>query len=81
MPLKLLKRSNEDQMKELFDIFQHVPDVIHHYLQKMIFPRFMTFQPLKLSASGQELGGQLLFNRRIGFSGTPSDLLPKELGN
>lgn len=35
---------------------------------------------MKLSASGQALGGELLFQRRLGFSGTPSDLLPVELG-
>jgi hypothetical protein len=48
-------------------------------------------QGLKLSASGQEIGGascspslvhspilvgEMLFARRIGFSGTPNDLLP-----
>jgi hypothetical protein len=36
---------------------------------------------LKLSACGQELGGDMLFGRRIGFSGTPSDILPLELGS
>ena len=35
---------------------------------------------MKLSATGQELGGDLLFPRRLGFSGTPADLLPLELG-
>jgi hypothetical protein len=39
------------------------------------------FQGLKLSACGQELGGDMLFGRRIGFSGTPSDILPLELGS
>lgn len=34
----------------------------------------------KVSASGQDLGGDMLFGRRVGFSGTPSDLLPEELG-
>src|SRR5690606_6703997 len=34
----------------------------------------------QLSACGQELGGDMLFHRRLGFSGTPSDLLPLELG-
>ena len=34
----------------------------------------------KISASGQDLGGEMLFGRRVGFSGTPSDLLPEELG-
>jgi hypothetical protein len=40
----------------------------------------MRHQGLKISASGQELGGDVLFSRRLGFSGTPSDLLPLELG-
>jgi hypothetical protein len=40
----------------------------------------MRHQNLKLSASGQELGGDMLFGSRLGFSGTPSDLLPLELG-
>ena len=31
-------------------------------------------------ASGQDLGGSILFGQRIGFSGTPSDLMPRELG-
>lgn len=35
---------------------------------------------LKLAANGQDLGGSLLFDRRLGFSGTPSDLLPVEMG-
>ena len=40
----------------------------------------MRFQDEKLSASGQDLGGSILFGQRIGFSGTPSDLMPRELG-
>lgn len=40
----------------------------------------LCFKGLKISASGQELGGEMLFQRRLGFSGTPSDLLPLELG-
>jgi len=40
----------------------------------------MNFQKLKVSASGHELGSSLLFKRRIGFSGTPSNLLPIDLG-
>ena len=34
----------------------------------------------KVSASGQDLGGEMMFGRRVGFSGIPSDLLPEELG-
>ena len=40
----------------------------------------MHHQRTKLSNSGQELGGAMLFGKRLGFSGTPSDLLPLDLG-
>eukprot|EP00798_Chlamydomonas_sp_ICE-L_P024427 gene24427-10026_t len=40
----------------------------------------MEYQNSKLSASGQEIGGNLVFGRRMGFSGTPSDLIPVEFG-
>lgn len=35
---------------------------------------------MKISASGQAVGGDMLVGKRVGFSGTPSDLLPQELG-
>ena len=41
----------------------------------------MRFQHFKLSSSGVDLGGEMLFStHRLGFSGTPSALLPRELG-
>ena len=41
----------------------------------------MRFQHAKLSSSGVDLGGKMLFaTHRLGFSGTPSALLPRELG-
>jgi hypothetical protein len=40
----------------------------------------MLHQSEKLSSSGQDLGSRILFENRIGFSGTPSDLLPLDLG-
>ena len=57
-----------------------VPNLIEVYLNTIIFPETMPHQESKLSSSGQELGGDLLFGNRIGFSGTPNDLLPVELG-
>ena len=80
MPLRLLKRSNAEQMTKLFALLKRSPAAIHWYLEQFVFPEFMRHQKVKLSASGQEVGGDLLFPRRIGFSGTPSDLLPVELG-
>ena len=80
VPLWLLKQSNDEQMGRLFTLLRKVPAVIHWLLEQVTFPSFMQHQRLKLSASGQELGGSMLFGKRIGFSGTPSDLLPLDLG-
>ena len=78
--LRLLKRSNEDQMKKIFKLLKNLPNTIHYYLENFVFPVYMDNKITKLSAAGCELGGEMLFKKRIGFSGTPSDLLPIELG-
>lgn len=54
--------------------------VIDYYLDKLIFPETMEHRGLKLAANGQDVGGNMLFEVKLGFSGTPSDLLPLELG-
>ena len=51
-----------------------------YHLSKIVFPAHMRFQRQKISASGNDLGGDLLFPKRIGFTGTPSDLLPQAMG-
>jgi thiol-disulfide isomerase/thioredoxin len=78
--LKFLQKSNEEQMEKLFNLIKSEPLVIHYYLQKSIFPTYMRSQRVKLSASGQAVGGDMIVGKRVGFSGTPSDLLPQELG-
>jgi hypothetical protein len=80
VPLWLLKQSNDEQMAKLFKLLKKLPGTIHWYLDTVIFPFFMKHQKVKISSSGQELGGSMLFSKRIGFSGTPSDLLPSDLG-
>lgn len=81
-------------MSQLFELLRKLPSAVHFYLEQSVFPqcalapplgslflgRVMRFQDEKLSASGQDLGGSILFGQRIGFSGTPSDLMPRELG-
>jgi len=78
--LKFLSKSNAEQMEKLFALWRTEPHVVHHYLGRFIFPAYMRHQRSKISASGQAVGGDMLFGRRVGFSGTPSDLLPRELG-
>ena len=80
LPLKLMKQANQEETKKLYKLFRRTAEVIHWYLCESVFPEFMRHQNSKLSASGQELGGDVVFQRRIGFSGTPSDLLPAEMG-
>lgn len=78
--LKFLQKSNKEQMDKLYELIRYEPTVIHYYLQRSIFPQYMRSQRMKISASGQAVGGDMLVNKRVGFSGTPSDLLPRELG-
>lgn len=79
--LKFLQKSNVEQIQKLYQLWKHEPQAIHYYLSKFVFPAHMRSQKIKVSASGQALGGDMLVGRRVGFSGTPSDLLPKELGS
>ena len=81
LPLNLLDRTDESHMRPLFMLLGTSPEFIFWYLNDLTFPSLMLFQNVKLSASGQDMGSNILFKRRIGFSGTPSDLLPRELGS
>ncbi|KAK7249807.1 plasma membrane protein [Aureococcus anophagefferens] len=80
VPLRLLRRSNSGQMNKIYKLLRRSPHCVHHFLESFVFPEHMRHQSTKLSASGQEIGGDVLFPRRVGFSGTPSDLIPAELG-
>ncbi len=79
MDLELFQIGDSKQMNALFALLRMEADVIHHYLRKIVFPRTMQQQRVKISASGQELGSDILFGRRLGFSGTPSNLLPVDI--
>jgi hypothetical protein len=79
-PLRLLDMDDVEQFDPVFHLLCRLPQLIHHYLHNIIFPDVLKHQAMKISASGQELGGDMLFKRRMGFSGTPSELLPLELG-
>jgi len=79
-PIQLIDLRDHDQIEELYQLLGKIPLVIEYYLNEFVFPETAQHQNLKLSATGQELGGDVLFPNRLGFSGTPSDLLPLELG-
>lgn len=79
-PLHLLDLRDENHMSVTYNLLRNLPQVIQYYLDQFVFPLVMEHHHEKISASGQDLGGEMLFSRRLGFSGTPSDLLPEELG-
>ncbi len=79
MELPLFQIGDTDQMTRLVSLLRNFPPTVHFCLE-MVFREVLNHARTKLSASGQELGGEMLFCKRFGFSGTPSDLMPKELG-
>ncbi len=80
-PIQLVDAADKEQFKVLFPLLFRLPHSVMYYLNDLIFPEVLAYQGLKLSACGQELGGDMLFKKKIGFSGTPSDILPLELGS
>ena len=81
LALQQFQPEDPTQLQRLAKLIGLVPEVVHYYLQEMVFPDTMNFQQLKISACGHELGSNIVFGHRIGFSGTPSYLLPKDLGD
>ena len=79
LPLDLLTIEDETQIEKVWAAMQQVPEMAMHFLNLDVFPSTTLRQKQKLSASGVDLGSDLLFGTRFGFSGTPSNLLPKEL--
>jgi hypothetical protein len=80
-PLQLVDLKDREQFRVLYPLLYKLPHSVMHYLHELVFPEVLKHQGLKLSTCGQELGGDMLFGKRIGFSGTPSDILPVELGS
>jgi hypothetical protein len=79
-PLHLIDFKDRDQFEVLYKLLRKLPQVLAWYLTHIVFPVTMRFQMHRLSSCGQELGGNLVFKNRLGFSGTPSNLLPVEFG-
>lgn len=71
LPLHLLDMGDVDYLEMLFELLHGSPQVVQYYLHSVVFPETTAHQATKLSASGQDLGGEMLFSRRIGFSGAP----------
>eukprot|EP01038_Epipyxis_sp_PR26KG_P004325 gene4325-6126_t len=70
---------NIDVLLTIHKYFSLQPSAQWHYLDTYVFPKAMRFQVNKLQASGVDIGSSMMFASRIGFSGTPSNLLPLSL--
>jgi hypothetical protein len=81
LPLALFQPTDPVQLGRLHHCIGEYAPSIHYYLRQHVFPALMNFQATKISACGHELGSSILFGKRIGFSGTPSNLLPMDLGD
>ena len=79
LDLELFQVHDPSQISAAQELLSRHPPMILDYLLKQVFPKVMAKQLTKLQASGVDLGGEMLFGTRLGFSGTPSDLLPKSL--
>ena len=79
-PLHLVDYKDPEQFDVLYRLLCRLPQIVEWYLTNIVFPITMRFHLQRISASGQELGGDLVFEKRLGFSGTPSNLLPVEFG-
>ena len=79
LPLELLQVDDPSQLGSVMLLLSKLPEVVVHYLNKLVFPAVMKHRSVKLQASGVDLGSDMIFGTRLGFSGTPSDLLPREL--
>ena len=59
-------------LDQLWRLLRYSAEMSTWYMTEMVFPRVLQQQARKLTASGQELGSEMLFRARLGFSGTPS---------
>ena len=69
LPLHLLDLMDVEYMTLLYKLLQRSAHVVRFYLAERVFPDTTAHQSAKLSANGQDLGGSMLFSRRIAFSG------------
>ena len=79
-PLRLIDFDDDEQYTIVYNLLHRLPEMIYYYLRNFIFPPTMRHQSMKLASSGQDVGGEMLCSHRVGFSGTPSNLIPIELG-
>jgi hypothetical protein len=79
LPLDLLNMGLKTHRATALRSLAKTSPAILFYLRHYVFPRSITYHRQKLQASGMDIGSDTLFDTRLGFSGTPSNLLPPSL--
>ena len=79
VPLDLIEPSVEEQVDAAHRAIGSVRPTVLFYITSYVFPRCLKYYRAKLQASGIDLGSNVLFDTRLGFSGTPSNLLAPSL--
>ena len=66
----------EDQHRAIVtQALKTLPEALCFHLRR-VFRQCLESQHEKIAASGMDLGSDMIFGTRLGFSGTPNDLLP-----
>ena len=83
LPLKMLQPADKRHIALVRKLLGTEPQAIQFYLDQIVFEETQRnvvrgggYASEKLSSSGMDLGSDTLFSCSVGFSGTPSDLLP-----
>jgi hypothetical protein len=79
LPLEVMQFEDLTQLNTVHQLLHLQHEVIEYYLIQVIFPITMVHHQVKIQASGQDLGSDMIFSVRLGFSGTPSDVLPRQI--
>lgn len=81
LPLDSMNLEDREHVDCLYRLIWREPLAVASFLFRLVLPSTLEHANMQLSASGQEIGGDALFAVRLGFSGTPSELLPVEMGS
>lgn len=76
LPLELLNTGDSEQVNNIHSAIGSLGSVVEHYMSEIVFPNVLKYRKSKIQANGVDLGGEMIFGSRFGFSGTPSDILP-----
>ena len=69
--LELIQPHDKTQLANVRRLVGFSDIVIRYFLSEIVFPLVLKSKQNKLQSNGVDLGGDMLFGSRFGFSGTP----------